>query len=42
MSAFSATKARQIARTLGHFTAARYLAKRGVSVEGARWILFGV
>jgi hypothetical protein len=37
-----ATRARHIARTLGHYTAARYLARRGMSIEAARFILFGV
>jgi hypothetical protein len=32
-------RARAIARSLGYFTAARYLAKRGWSIEGA---LFGL
>lgn len=32
-------KARHIARTLGTFRAARYLALRGWSIEGALWVL---
>jgi hypothetical protein len=42
MSAFSVRRARHIARTLGVYCAARYLAKRGVSLEGARWVLLGI
>lgn len=34
-------KARHIARTLGYYRAARYLAARNVSLEGARYILLG-
>jgi hypothetical protein len=35
------TSARRIARTLGTFTAARYLALRGWSIDAALWILCG-
>lgn len=42
MSAFSCRRARHIARTLGTRVAAAYLRNRGVSVEAARWVLFGV
>lgn len=35
-------RARMIAKSLGMFTAARYLYRRGYSVEAARWILLGV
>lgn len=35
-------KARQIRDTLGAFTAARYMAKRGWSLESARFVLLGV
>jgi hypothetical protein len=42
MSAFSVRRARHIARTLGVYCAARYLCKRGVSLEGARWVLLGI
>jgi hypothetical protein len=41
MSAFSIRRARHIARTLGVRCAAKYLRNRGVSVEGARWVLLG-
>lgn len=34
-------QARTIKKSLGTFTAARYLAKRGYSVEGAMWVLLG-
>lgn len=34
-------KARHIAKTLGYYRAARYLAARNVSLEGARYILLG-
>jgi hypothetical protein len=42
MSQFSVRRARHIARTLGVQCAAKYLRNRGVSVEGARWVLLGV
>lgn len=42
MSSFSCRRARHIAKTLGVFYAARYLCKRGVSVEAARWVLLGL
>lgn len=35
-------RARHIRRTLGTFRAARFMAKRGFSVEAARWVLLGV
>lgn len=35
-------KARQIRDTLGAFTAARYMARRGWSLEAARFVLLGV
>ncbi|MGZ8888009.1 MAG: hypothetical protein ACXW1D_00455 [Halobacteriota archaeon] len=35
-------KARQIRDTLGFFTAARYMARRGWSIESARFVLLGV
>lgn len=35
-------KARNIAKSLGTFTAARYLAKRDWSLEAALFILLGV
>ena len=41
MRKFSIRKAKLIARTLGTYRAARYLAARGISVEGARWVLLG-
>lgn len=34
-------RARAIKRTLGTYRAARYMAKRGWSIEGALWILVG-
>lgn len=34
-------QSRQIAKSLGHFTAARYLAKRGWSIDAALFILLG-
>lgn len=34
--------ARHIRRTLGTYRAARFLAKRGWSIDAARWILLGV
>lgn len=34
-------RARIIARTLGHYTAARYLAKREWSIESALFVLLG-
>jgi hypothetical protein len=33
------SRARAIARSLGYFTAARYLALRGFSIQAALWIL---
>jgi hypothetical protein len=36
------TRARRIARSLGFFVAARYLALRGWSLDAARFILLGV
>lgn len=33
-------RAKHIARTLGHYKAARFLALRGYSIEAAIWILF--
>ena len=36
------TRARHIRKTLGTYIAARFLAKRGYSVEAARFILLGV
>jgi len=38
----STARARHIARTLGAYYAARYLARRGYSIEAARWVLLGV
>jgi hypothetical protein len=35
-------RARHIRRTLGTYVAARFLAKRGWSIEAALWILLGV
>ena len=35
-------RARHIRRTLGTYAAARFLAKRGWSIDAARWILLGV
>ncbi len=34
-------QARYIAKSLGHFTAARYLAKRGWSLEASLFVLLG-
>jgi len=34
-------QARAIARTLGHYTAARYLALRGWTLDGALYVLLG-
>lgn len=35
-------RARIISKTLGTFTAARYLAKRGFSIDATLFIIFGV
>ena len=35
-------RARLIAKSLGYYTAARYLAKRGWTIGGARWVLLGI
>lgn len=34
-------RARNIAKSLGYKVAGRYLARRGWSIEAARWILLG-
>jgi len=36
------TRAKRIQRSLGAYTAARYLALRGWSLEAARYVLLGV
>lgn len=41
MIKWNGTKARQIARTLGMRVAAKYLRNRGMSFEGALWLLLG-
>jgi hypothetical protein len=42
MPSFSCRRARHIAKTLGYRVAAKYLRKRGVSIEAARWVLLGL